>query len=267
MSSFADDTRIGYGISTLEDVSKLQQDLQKIYGWADKNNMSFNDTKFELLRYGHNMHLKDSTNYLSNTGQTILSNTGQTIQSKPSTKDLGVTMSSTGEFKEHIANIVGTVRDLTAWILRSFKSRSSHVMLFLWKVIVIPRIDYCSQLWSPAKAYLINQLEELQKQFIRRINGFKDMNYNDALKKLQLYSLQRRRERYQIIYLWCILEEIYPNIQTDQNSCLIKLQSNIHSRRGRTLVTKMLPNFRFGNLRYNSLPFVGARLFNVLPSH
>ena len=194
-----------------------------------------------------------------------LSNTGQTIQSKPSTKDLGVTMSSTGEFKEHIANIVDTVRDLTAWILRSFKSRSSHVMLFLWKVIVIPRIDYCSQLWSPAKAYLINQLEELQKQFIRRINGFKDMNYNDTLKKLQLYSLQRRRERYQIIYLWCILEEIYPNIQTDQNSCLIKLQSNIHSRRGRTLVTKNLPNSRFGNLRYNSLPFVGARLFNVLP--
>ena len=31
------------------------------------------------------------------------------------------------------------------------------------------------------------------------------------------------------------------------------------------ITTKVLPNTRFGNLRYNSLPFAGARLFNALP--
>ena len=153
--------------------------------------MTFNDTKFDLIRYGQNTQLKETTAYTSN------ANTN--IEAKSSTKDLGVTMSATAEFTEHIAGIVDTVKDLIAWILRSFKSRSRYVMLFLWKTIVIPRLDYCSQLWNPSKAYLITQLEELQKHFVKRIHGFQDMEYNEALHELNLLSLQRSRERCQII--------------------------------------------------------------------
>ena len=152
-----------------------------------------------------------------------------------------------------------------AWILRSFKSRSKTVMLQLWKSIVIPRLDYCSQLWNPSKIYLIRQLEELQKNYIWRIHGFGNINYHTALRKLKLYSLQRRRERYQIIYLWSIVELHVPNISNGINEDLIKVQSTIQSRRGRTIATKVLRNTRFANLRYNSLPFAGTRLFNALP--
>ena len=116
ISSFADDTRIGNGIQTKEDASQLQQDLDKVYQWAIRNNMTFNDTKFDLIRYGQNTQLKEATSYTSN------ANTN--IEAKSSTKDLGVTMSATAEFTEHIAGIVETVKDLTAWILQSFKSRS-----------------------------------------------------------------------------------------------------------------------------------------------
>ena len=256
LSSFADDTRIGSGIETADDAVRLQQDLEQVYQWAERNNIAFNDTKFDLIRYGKNIELKNTTSYTSNINTDI--------EAKPTTKDLGVTMSATGDFTDHINGIVEVVKDLTAWILRSFKSRSRSVMLFLWKAIVIPRLDYCSQLWNPSKAYLISQLEELQKNFIRKINGFRNIEYNDALHELGLFSLQRRRERYQIIYLWCIIENIYPNIN-GQNDVLIKLQSSFQSRRGRSIATKVLPVTRFGNLRYHSLPFAGARLFNALP--
>ena len=138
-------------------------------------------------------------------------------------------------------------------------------MLQLWKSIVIPRLDYCSQLWNPSKNYLIRQLEELQKNYIWRIHGFSNIDYHKALQKLKLYSLQRRRERYQIIYLWSIVELHVPNISNGINEDLIKVQSTIQSRRGRTIATKVLRNTRFANLRYNSLPFAGARLFNALP--
>ena len=37
---------------TESDVTELQNDLNSIYNWAESNNMSFDDTKFELLRYG-----------------------------------------------------------------------------------------------------------------------------------------------------------------------------------------------------------------------
>jgi hypothetical protein len=257
LSSFADDTRVGKGISSEEDARLLQQDLECVYAWATENNMLFNDIKFELLRYGNNSTLKENTQYISNTGEQI--------ESKSSTKDLGVTMSASADFTEHIENVTETVKDLISWILRSFKSRSKLLMLQLWKSLVIPRLDYCSQLWNPSKSYLIRQLEELQKTFIKRIAGFREKDYITALKDLRLYSLQRRRERYQIIYLWSILESVVPNIDSTDNHPLVELQSIPNSRRGRTIAIPKLKNSRFGNLRYSSLPFHGARLFNSLP--
>ena len=213
LSSFADDTRVGKAIKSVEDADLLQQDLNQVYQWAESNNMDFNSSKFDLLRYGHNKYLKDATSYVSNANTPI--------EEKEMAKDLGVIMSNTGDFKDHISKVTETVRDLSSWILRSFKSRSPTLMLQLWKSIVIPHLDYCSQLWNPHYVSAIQQLEELQKSFVRHITGFRHMNYWSALSKLGLYSLQRRRERYQIIYLWSILESKVPNILTDSGSTSI----------------------------------------------
>ena len=256
LSSFADDTRVGYGIQSTQDAQLLQDDLDKVYNWAEENNMLFNSKKFELLQYGPNTDLKSSTTYKSNTGHPIAT--------KDSIKDLGVTMSSSGDFKEHISNVVETVKELSAWILRSFKSRSPLLMLQLWKSIVIPRLDYCSQLWSPHQIGLIQQIEELQRSYVKHIAGCRDLAYHDALKKLGLYSLQRRRERYQIIYLWSIIEGKVPNITSVDNENLIRVHSQIGSRIGRTIYIKPLKRGRYQTLRFNSLPFKGARLFNCL---
>ena len=51
-SCFADDTRILLGIKDEENTQMRQNDLHKLYKWADTNNMKFNANKFELLRYG-----------------------------------------------------------------------------------------------------------------------------------------------------------------------------------------------------------------------
>ena len=143
-------------------------------------------------------------------------------------------MSSSADFKDHISALISTVRDLSSWILRSFNSRSPVLMLQLWKSLVIPRLDYCSQLWSPNQVGLIQQLEELQRVFIKRIYGFRDKPYHEALDELGLYSLQRRRERYQVIYLWCILESKVPNIIASSAN-LITPQSATTSRKGKTI--------------------------------
>ena len=217
LSSFADDTRIGRGITTPQDAHMLQDDLNTIYKWAEDNNMLFNAKKFEVIRYGTNSDLKEETAYVANTGSVI--------QEKESTKKMGVIMSSSANFKDHIEKVIETARDLSSWILRSFKTRSKGLMLQLWKSIVIPRLDYCSQLWNPHQNYLIKQLEDVQKSFVRNIAGFRHKSYTDALQELHLYSLQRRRQRYQIIYLWSIVEGVTPNIATP-NGDLVEIQSD-----------------------------------------
>ena len=98
VSSFADDTRVLGEISSLQDVAALQSDLEKIFQWSSDNNATFNSEKFECLRYGCDKLIVSSSVYLSNNCSVI--------ESKPSVRDLGVTISSDGKFDEHVTNTV-----------------------------------------------------------------------------------------------------------------------------------------------------------------
>ena len=80
----------------------------------------------------------------------------------------------------------------------------------LFNVLILSILDYCSQLWSPHLIRHIIQIEKVQRSFIKLITGMCDCSYSDRLSLLRLYSLQRRRERYCIIYVWKIIEELVP---------------------------------------------------------
>ena len=121
-------------------------------------------------------------------------------------------MSNTGTFTDHISHVVETANKVTSSILRSFKSRDPVLMITLWKSLVLPRIEYCSQLWSPTNKGDITRLELLQKNYTRKIHGSYGSNYWERLKKFNIFSLQRRRERYQIIYIWKILQNFVRNV-------------------------------------------------------
>ena len=66
ITSFADDTRVRKKIKHGGDTTDLQQDLTKILSWAQENNMALNGDKFELISYGANQELKESTEYQAN---------------------------------------------------------------------------------------------------------------------------------------------------------------------------------------------------------
>ena len=255
LSSFADDTRIGRSIKSVEDALELQKDLDRIYQWAKDNNMDFNNNKFELIRYGLNQMIKEATSYSAPDGSLI--------PEKAHVKDLGVTMSNNATFSEHINKICQKARDMCSWILRTFKSRSPILMLTLWKSLVQPILDYCSQLWCPISKGQIKQLEEVQKAFTRKIRSGQFADYWSRLKSHKLYSQERRRERYRIIYLWKIREDIVPPVG-EGNSGIYKL----HPRNGRTfdipLAGSNIPR-QIQKARDGSLLIHGAKLFNCLP--
>ena len=109
--------------------------------------------------------------------------------------DLGVILSSYCLFKNQINEIVKTANKLCAWILQTFKTRAPKLMILLWKSLVLSKLDYCSQLWSPTVKGDIQKLEMIQRSFIRKIDDMRHLDYWTQLKKLHLYSLERRRER------------------------------------------------------------------------
>lgn len=251
LSSFADDTRVGMAVKNCEDVTNLQSDLDEVYKWADDNNMVLNSSKFELIKYGRKC--------FTDVPYTYLDSNQQAIDPTDNVKDLGVIMSSTALFSSHVENTITKVNKMVSWALRSFQSRSKDFILTVWKSIILPHLDYCSQLWNPFKAGEINCLELIQKCFICRISCFSEISYWDVLKDLELYSLQRRRERYRIIYLWSILEGLVPNPKPSQ------IYAKYNSRLGRTCAVPVVKQGPYQKLICSSFAVHAARLFNCLP--
>ena len=174
-------------------------------------------------------------------------------------------MSADGTFSQHIKNTCQSAKNMCSWILRTFQSRSPEVMLTLWKSLVVPILDYCSQLWSPSKVGEIQQLEDIQKAFTRKIRSNTKADYWERLQKYHLYSLERRRERYRIIYAWKILEGLVPNL-TGRSQVVGKSTF----RYGRICIVPPVvtaPKNRLQCLREGSFCVKGPQLFNSLPSH
>ena len=251
VSSFADDTRVMAGTSSSQDVTYMQNDLNIIYQWAQNNNATFNAGKFECLRYGRNQDLIASTAYLSNSATPIACST--------SVRDLGVTMSSDATFNEHISKICTAASLKCGWILRTFKTRERLPLLILWKALVLPTLDYCCQLWTPAALGLIQRIEQVQVSYLKKIVGMNSYDYWEQLDMLNLYSLERRRERYIAIYVWKILENLVPNFG---------INVAYNKRKGRYCIIPKVHTTatqRVQTIRFNSLAVNGPRIFNCLP--
>merc|ERR1712243_499459 len=133
-------------------------------------------------------------------------------------------------------------------------------MLLLYKMLVLPILEYCSVLWTPQDVGSIQKLDTIQWSLIRKINCNNASDYWERLKSMKMYSLQRRRERYRIIYTWKILEGLVPNINN-------KITSKNHARLGRKCDIPSVINGRLSKIREASLPFNGPQLFNLLPKH
>ena len=54
--------------------------------------------------------------------------------------------------------------------------------------------------------------KELKKKIISKIEGIEKLNYHQRLKRLRMYSMERRRERYLIINAWQQIEKEKENI-------------------------------------------------------
>ena len=107
----------------------------------------------------------------------------------------------------------------------------------------------------------------VQRSFLRKISGISHLSYWEQLNYLNLYSLERRRERYRLIYVWRILEGHVPNIMSSSRNCP-KITSKWHQRRGRECIippVKCSSPMAVRRLLYASLPIHGQQLFNVLP--
>ena len=256
ITMFADDTRAGHGIRDMEDIEALQSDLDKIFSWQQSHNMLFNEDKFELVCHGNTL----KTTSAIPKGEYFTAD-GTCIKIHKEVRDLGIQMHENADFSAHINKVVKSARDKAHWVFRSCYSRDVTFLAFMWKTYIQPIMDYGSQLWAPSSQHEIKILEDVFRNFSSRAQQDNDECYNfwDRIRRYGVRSQQRRADRFRVICVWKIMENITPN------SGLMWTSNEMTGRHCKVISSPYYSSDKVKTLRHSSFQFRGPALFNALP--
>ena len=147
---------------------------------------------------------------------------------------------------------------MLGFIKRNFSSRNKSVITKLYKHYVRPQLEYAVQAWNPHHQGDIDVLERVQRRATKMISGFRDLTYEERLRRCNLTTLRTRRERGDLIQVYKILNKLD---DIDESTFFTRAKEN--KTRGHTfkLVKKFSKTdtrrFSFSNRivdSWNSLP-------------
>ena len=134
---FADDSKLGGIVNTLEDRNKVQNDLDRMKHFTKSNRMKFNRDKCKIL------HLRKRNQFHSyKIGDTWISKT-------MSEKDLEIVVDHKLNMSQHCDVATKKANAILGCINRSVFSKSHKVLVPLYSALVRPHLKYCVQFWTP----------------------------------------------------------------------------------------------------------------------
>nr|CAH7727822.1 unnamed protein product [Callosobruchus chinensis] len=187
---YADDLKIYYSVSTIDDCLVLQQDIDAISAWSLSNHLELNIDKCSIVCYTKK---SNPLRFTYRIGQAILSGQEQI-------RDLGILFDQKMSFSPHIESTVSSSNRMLGFIIRNGRQFSTSVLKILYTSYVRSKLEYGVLIWYPYYATHISQIERVQRKFLKylyfkRTGVFPErgFNYSILLSEANFISLNSRR--------------------------------------------------------------------------
>ena len=154
---YADDTTLTYADNDFDQIlTVMNKDLHELDDWLNKNKLSLNVIKTKCMFIGTRQKLATLPS------QPAVEIDGYYIEKVKNFKCLGLNVDETLMWDAHIATITSKIAKVIS-VLRRLKSLlPHHVLVTVYKSLILPQFDYCSRVWGNLGKGLAQKLQKLQ---------------------------------------------------------------------------------------------------------
>lgn len=193
---YADDLKLFKSIKSIEDCTRLQNDIDTVSKWCIENVLYLNVSKCKIISFTRSL---DPLLYHYN----ILNETLMRVEYQ---KDLGVVFDTKLKFNLHYDYIISKANSLLGFIKRNSKEfHDPYTLKSLYVSLIRSILEYACCIWCPSYANSINRIESVQRKFtryaIRKLNWTDNIMppYDVRCTLIDLKPLHSRRKYYLIM--------------------------------------------------------------------
>jgi hypothetical protein len=225
---FADDLKIYRTVRDISECEILQRNVWALGEWCERNGLSLNTKKCQLMRF-HRIKHPVIFNYFLN---------GQLLACVQTVRDLGVTLDVKMSLNAHVNNITEKAMRLLGFIIRICRPFFSlYTLRVLYVSLVRSILESSSVVWNPYYAVHVAQIERVQRKFLRHVNfrlgiPYDQLDYEFLSDVMGLPALSNRRILLDLSFLHKIV-----NAKVDCANILELVNFHIPTRPTRQLIS------------------------------